>query len=336
MDAKNLKMPLVICLFAAAIVGSFGVGGIREFYRKATPKSPPPSMVSPVVAERWIDALRRNNPKMALLVASQLVPDDRAPAVAAKYGGLAAAENINSRFFNPSFTPLDYVYWLDALRARELVKTIVVERGNVPEQIFNAIKKRITVEKYQQDQPRITFPMEVWEKKKGDAADACLLMAALAIQAGCDAEAVFLFDETQKKSASILCVVVDDTKVCVCDFIGGGFWKAANWWELSNGRSDGGVVPERVVTTLRKGLYAELAQAPDYKPLNQELYKRLKSASGVDLPVFGLDPEERQTRFALRAKLDVDSSRQVLWPLAFEIIKQSPFFYKQWLIAQKK
>ncbi len=335
MSDPTPRLCLIIGLFAALLAAALGVCGIRSAYEKAEAAAPtPPPPPTAAMVKRWIEAIKNNNPRMALLAASQMTSPDKILSTPPKYIGLASAENVNSQFFNATFSPLDYLSWRDTLRAKEVADSLVIKSDEAPQMLFNAIKKQMKIEKYDQDNKRPTFPMEAWDKGKGDVIDMCLLAAGLGLQVGCDAQAVFLFDKETGKGAQLLCLIVGQSQVCLCDFIGGKMWRAKSWVDLVQGRVDDGVVMSgSAIKVLKEGVYATLALAPDYKTRNQELYKQLCVSGMKGLPIFAVDPDERQGRFTERGKIHVNPDQLTLWPTAFEIIKQSPIFPRQW---QKK
>lgn len=332
-NARNL----MIGLFVFVLSGAFGVCAIRGFHWSSAANTP--EAADPGMVKLWLDALAAENPKRTILAAERIMAHETGgiSKIPPKYLGFAGSGNINSRFFNRVFAPLDFQRWLDAYKFRKLAEPAAADPAKTPERLFALVKSRINIEKYPTGQKRAASPLEAWERGRGDAVDACLVTAAMARQVGLDALAIFLFDDSGKKPPQLLCMIAGSGQVCVCDFINGGYWKAKTWDALVSGLTESGeTVPSRVITIMRKGIYATLAPAQDFKPLNQEFHRKLAGSGVKGIPVFGDDPEERRYGLVASARIEVDDSQFVLWPLTFDVIKNSPHFDKKWIAKQDK
>ena len=334
---SSLFIIIILCLVLLSVVGT----SIYRQYRLNTfSQCNVPKLDKRLVAE-WLNALKTNNPKQALLLASKMVPTSFPYAPLPYYFDMASQSGIGTRFFNPPFTMMDYLYWKDSYNLHRIAKSIVEnsESQNVPKNIFLSVLNRIKRIKQNDSSQRAAFLSEIWKNKQGDILDKYFLFSELMLQVGYDVQTVVLFPDIHKAPVHIIAEIRGYNKVYTCDFFTGQFWNKSVA-ELKKDKTNlAKIWKNEWIRGLDHLLLKAEISAMSYRKINQQLHNYLLQDDDKNIPVLGLDPYKMMVDYQKEYYPRYKSSSKMTFILGIEpftMIKNSKFFPKVWLLEKDK
>ncbi len=143
------KFPIFVIILSIVLLSIVLIGVYRQFKLDTYLQYQLPTFDKTLVND-WLKALKEDNFKKALTSASKMVPVSSPYAPLPYYYDMVFQSGINSRFFNPPFTMLDYLYWKDAFNIRNIVNKALRDTNNtnIPKLFFTIIYKNIKLIKY--------------------------------------------------------------------------------------------------------------------------------------------------------------------------------------------
>ena len=327
---KKHSLSIFLILSCIVLLSILSVSIYRQYKLDSYLQCKLPEFNRTLVTE-WLNALKTDNPKKAILTASKMVPRSTPYVPFPYYLNLTTQNGINSRFFNPPFTMLDYLYWKDMYNIRSIVKNIQQNPNikNIPKHIFNTIFKEVKLIKHTAKSQRSTFLYEIWNKKQCDILDKYLLFSEFMTQAGYDVQIVVLFSDIKKIPIHIIAEIRNTDKVYTCDFFTGSFWiKSVR--ELTIDKSLlKQVWKQKWINGLDHIIFKTEISAMSYRKINQHLHEYLAKGNNKSIPIIGLDPYKKMKNYKRNFYSNDSSISFELGVEPFTMIKNSKFFPKK-------
>jgi hypothetical protein len=291
----------------------------------------------------WLDALKTDNPMKALFIASKMVPRSSPYVPFPYYYDMAIQSGINSRFFNPPFTMLDYLYWKDAYDIHQIVKAAPndLSSKNIPKHFFDVISKDIKLIKHRKSLQRSAFFFEIWQRKQCDILNKYLLFSETMLQAGYSVQIVVLFSDVKKPPVHIIAEIRDDSDnelVHCCDFFTGNFWNKSVRELAANKNLLKTTWKQEWAKGLDHLLFKTEISAMSYRKINQQLHEYLAKDKNGDIPIIGLDPYKRMEEYKRNFYPNHSNNSKLTFILGIEpftMIKNSKSFPKSWIVYDK-
>ena len=335
----NKKFSISVIILSIVLLFTVLVGIYRQFKSDTSLQYKLPTFDKTLVND-WLKALKENNVKKALSSASKMVLASSPYVPLPYYYDMVFQNGINSKFFNPPFTILDYLYWKDAFNIRHIVNKALRDTNNtnIPKLFFTIIYKNIKLIKYNKKSQRSAFLFEIWNKKKCDILDKYLLFSEFMVQAGYQVQIVVLFSDIKKPPIHIIAEIRKKNEVYVCDFFIGGFWNKSIKELTNNNKILTPVWKQKWIKGLDHLLFKTEVCAMSYRKINQQLYKYLTKSNNKSIPIIGLDPYKKMITYKKKYYPDITNNPKrsfILGIEPFSMIKNSPYFPKKWLIKDK-
>ncbi len=285
---------------------------------------------SKTVVSDFIDGLSSNNMKETLKKANQIIVESTPYYPNLLYMQTAQNADVNSNFFNPPFTELDYLYWENALLLKMLSDTYKEKfENNYIKNIFLSINERIKNSNHKSIEKRTVFSYEIWENKEGDLLDKYVLFSDIAEQNGY-ISAILVIQNSKKEIIHILLETRDKFNTYTIDFKNNLIWNKSIY-ELDKIYIEK-VLGKEIVKEINSSNYKFEFSPFSYRKINQQLYTYLSFHNDNNIPIFGQDPLLRIENFksyekSKEAKID---NATLLGIEPFLIMKNSPYFNKEW------
>jgi hypothetical protein len=338
---KNIHNSLIILIILCIILLSVVSVSIYRKCKSDTYLQYQLSEFNQTIVSEWLDALKEANSKKALFLASKMVSKSSPYVPIPYYYDMAIQNGINSNFFNPPFTMLDYLYWKDAYDISRRVKTIQNDPkiNNIPKYFFSIIHKDIKQIKQTDKSQRSAFLFEIWENKQCDIVDKYLLFSEFMTQAGYDVQIIVLFSDIKKPPVHIIAEVRNENEVYSCDFFTGNFWNKSVKQLTADKDSLRHTWKQKWIKGLNHLLFKTELSAMNYRKINQQLHEYLVKDNNKDVPIIGLDPYKRMQEYKRNFYPNYSKNPKLKFTLGIEpftMIKNSKYFPKKWLTQNKK
>ncbi len=325
----------ILCLLLIVIVGIYRKHKLQTLFK------PEISELNVTIVNDWLNALKSNNPKQALNLASKMVSKSYPYVPFPYYLDITSHCGINSRFFNPPFSILDYLYWKDAYELRQLLLIIKQNKQtvNIPEYFFNEIFHKIKLTQKNDREDRFSFMSQIWKNKKSDLLDKYLLFSEIMTQAGYRTQVIVLFSEKTKKPIHLISEIRKNDEVYTCDFKTGIFLNKSVSFLIENKAFLIGKWKPEWIKGLYNLLFKTEIQAMSYRKINQQLNKYLARSNNKEIPIIGLEPYEQMVSYKKQYypnfKQKSEGPTFILGIEPFSIIKNSKFFPEKWILNNK-
>lgn len=322
-----LTIPSILSVIIILLVGDYREYQLSLSYKTKTEN------YNPEYVKQWLTALKQDNIANALFFASKMVPKSLPYIPSPYYIILTANSNINSTFFNPPFTKLDYLYWKDVYQLSLIIEGLKTNNNSndIPSLIFNAVNSRIKTINYHDENFKTIFPSEIWKNKEGTLFDKYFLFSELMLQAGYNTQIIALFYNSQTTPIHLVAESRKKKKVFTCDFLTNTCWyKSLNTLE-ANPEILEKTWSEEWINALKYKRYQIETSPLSYRLINQELYKYVKRAKDINVPIFGLDPIVRINDFEKNAEEISKNTQFSLGNEPFFVMIGLKDFPKNWL-----
>lgn len=285
---------------------------------------------SNTVVSDFLDSLSSNNMNETLKKANTIIVESTPYYPNLLYVQTAQNADINSNFFNPPFTELDYLYWKNALTLKRLSDTYKEKfENNYIKNLFLSINERIKNSNHKSIEKRTVFSYEIWENKEGDLLDKYILFSDIAEQNGY-ISAMLVIQNSNKEIIHILLETRDKFDTYTIDFKNNLIWNKSIY-ELDRIYIEK-ILGKELLKEINSSTYKFEFSPFSYRKINQQLFTYLSSNNESNVPIFGQDPLLRMGKFKSYGKnkgAKIDKAA-LLGIEPFLIMKNSPYFNKEW------
>ena len=318
----------IICLLIISIViTSF----IRNYKVKELYKDKVISFNSKV-AEQWLTAVKKNDPVTAIKTAEKIIPVQFPYLPELSYLAITKSAGINSNFFNPPASKIDFLYWRDMYLMKKIVNILNKKQNTevLIQKIFNVINLKIRISNYNNEDERSSFYSQIWEAGKGDLIDKFLIYCVLTQQAGYNTQLGLVYGIKEKDPMHLFAVSEKNGKFYLADFMTQKFWDMSLEDFLANEQDEFKKICGKKWREGRKIIiYKSESPAMAYRKSNKLLESFLSQSKDKNIPIIGIDPASQQRAFSEFIK----NRKNTAFSLGLEtflMIKNYKEFPKQW------
>lgn len=327
-----------LTLFATLIIGVI----LTSLVRQNSEKLYPPATIShqKKEAEDWLQAIKKNDSKKAILIAEKMVSTSPPIMPDSDYIQLLMSLKLGTMILTSPFNQFDFMRWQDALTVKEIVESPEIQDKKDEfklEAMFRKMQAKVKrlpkpVKNYRSS-PSLT---EIWRKKNASTMELCRLFAAIAGQAGYDVQIVILHNKN-RQVIHMFCEIRQGNKSFVADprF---DFFSVDASAALFAGESAS--IPKAWPKMLSAGIHNRIYELPaevgDYKKVNQLLYNKLSLLAGSEVPLFGKAPRGRIDAYLKKYPNKTQNTWFSYWTFPFNSLMSSPKFPNDWRLKKRK
>ena len=339
---KKVVYPVNIALLAICGTVLLGVIGI-SYLRQNSTKIFPVTKYTPTKtdADRWMNAIKNDDEKSAILSASKLVPDEVPEIPQLDYMYLLKNNGLSLPVLTSPFNHFDYLRWKDAYEVKKIVDNASSKSDKPITLLFEELmtKKKPTATKdsmslyemfriklgQSKDKP-YTSIIEIWEKGYASIDELFRLFSAMSFQLGYDVVVVGMYDSTFKL-LYVVCEIHSADNSFLCDPMANKLWKGISAEELIDKHIQ---TPRGILSKCEYVLYNLPAETMDFKVFNQRLYNQLTELKTEGVPRFGISPQARMDSYITKYGNKKKKSRFSYWNFPFQSLKSSKELPEQW------
>jgi len=328
---------ILLTMVIASFTGIILISLIRSNTNNLFP--PAKQEITNKKALQWLNAVKNNESKRAILLAKSIIYDDNPSMPQYDYIQLLMQMNISTLILTSPFNNFDFMRWHDAYIMKKIVNSqdiIKVKEESRLEALFNKMQRKIKLltksKKKYIPSPSIAG---IWHKKTASTRELCRLYAALARQAGYDVQIVSLY--TPKHVLKhLFCEIRKNKRSYIADprfNVFSADASAALWAGETKSIPD--AWPANIANCLNIRLYEFPAEAADYKLFNQQLHNKLRLKIPKSLPIFADDPEKAIDHYIKKYNYKNKNTVFRYWTFPFNSLQSSSDFPKDWRIQRK-
>jgi len=282
------------------------------------------------VVSDFIDSLSSKDMAETFKIANQIIVESTPYFPNFSYIQTAQNAGINSNFFNPPFTEMDYLYWKNTLSLKNVSDTYKEKfKNSYVKNLFLAINERIKNSNHKSIEKRTIYSYEIWKNQEGDLLDKYILFSDVAEQNGY-ISAILVLQNTKKEIIHILLETRDKFSTYTIDFKNNLIFNKSIY-ELDKIYLQK-VLGSEVVNSINSSNYKFEFSPFSYRKINQQLFTYLSSHNESKIPIFGEDPLlkiEKFKSYANNKDKETDNAT-ILGIEPFLIMKNSEYFNKEW------